>query len=266
MEIPPSQRLQMIIQLLEDTGYVKAKDLAERFGVSMETIRKDLTFLETEGIARKEYGGASLSLLGVEKRLEYRTDRQDTKKEIARLAVRHLKEYHSLILDTGSTCLACVPYINRVPSMDIITNSVAAFEQLDGERHHVFLCGGKKREFSQSLVGSWTEQYLNSVHADVCFLGTSGILESCGPTTHSYQELGAKRAMMERSDFVFVLADNSKFLEHGFHTVCGWDAVDAIITDHRLSSGLYEQYCKQVPVYVAKEEEDETDRSGHAVL
>lgn len=260
MKLSSSRRLQKTVDFLEENNYVKAKEMSERFEVSMETIRKDLIYLEEKGIVKKEYGGASLALTGIEKNMEFRKYHEDDKSEIARLAAQMLREYHSMILDSGSTCLTCVKYINLLPSMDIVTNSVDAFRQLNGNQHNVFLTPGKKREKNHALTGNWTEKYLKSVHVDVCLLGTSGLLSGSGPTSHSYQELSAKQIMIEQSDLVFVLADSSKFLEKGLHTVAEWEMIDGIITDHNLSPGLYSKFCKKVPIYVAREEENEENR------
>ena len=68
MKLPTSKRIQEIVDLLQKEGYVKAKDLSEKYNVSMETIRKDLMFLEEKGVAQKEYGGASISQLGVDRK------------------------------------------------------------------------------------------------------------------------------------------------------------------------------------------------------
>ncbi|MGN1276815.1 MAG: DeoR/GlpR family DNA-binding transcription regulator [Floccifex sp.] len=258
MKIPITKRLEEIVELLEKDGYVKAKDLSQKYQISMESIRKDLTYLEEIGIAKKEYGGARLSSLEIEKSIEFRKNRYNEKMEIAKYAVKRLKDHHVLILDTGSTCQMCTTFINRLSSMDIVTNSISAFEQLNGNIHNVFLTGGKKREKNLSVIGNWTEMFLNSIHVDICFLGTSGILDSQGPTSHSYQELSTKQKMIENSDLVFVLADSSKFQEKGFHTIASWNQIDGIITDHRLSLKLYEEYSQKVPVYMAEEiyEED----------
>lgn len=254
MKLSTSKRVQAIVDLLQEQGYVKANDLANRYQVSMETIRKDLTYLEEKGVAKKEYGGASLSMLGVEKGLQFRTHHSEEKKEIARYVSELLKEYHSLIIDSGSTCQACIQYINLLPSMDIVTNSIDICKQLNGNQHNVFMTSGKKREKNNSLVGSWTEKYLSLIQVDVCLLGTSGLLGSDGPTSHSYQELSTKQAMIAQSDLVFVLADASKFLEKGVHTITDWSNIDGIITDHNISAKLYHEYSKKVPIYIAKEE------------
>ncbi len=103
-----------------------------------------------------------------------------------------------MIIDSGNTCQSCCSYINLMPSKDIFTVSIGAFEQLDGNLHNVFLTPGKKREKNQSIVGHWSEEYLDKVQVDVCVLGTSGLLNSDGPTCHSYQELGVKKKMIEK--------------------------------------------------------------------
>lgn len=251
MKLSTSKRVQAIADLLQEKNYVKAKELSTLYDVSMETIRKDLTYLEEKGVAKKEYGGASLSLLGLEKGLEFRKHHEENKKEIARYTAELLKEYHSLIIDSGTTCQSCVQYINLLPSMDIVTNSLDVCRQLNGNQHNVFMAPGKKREKNNSLIGNWTEKYLGSIQVDICLLGTSGLLGSEGPSAHSYQELSTKQMMIAQSDMVYVLADSSKFQEKGMHTIVGWDKIDGIITDHNISSKIYNEFRKKVPIFIA---------------
>lgn len=253
MKLSTSRRIQAIVDSLQEKGYVKASELATLYKVSMETIRKDLNYLEEKGVAKKEYGGASLSLLGVEKGLQFRKSHTEEKKEIARYCANLLKEYHSFIIDSGSTCQACVEYINLLTSMDIVTNSLEIARQLNANQHNVFMVPGKKREKNSSLIGNWTEKFLSTIHVDICLLGTSGLLGKNGPTAHSYQELGTKQMMIAQSDLVFVLADSSKFNESAIHTVCGWDKIDGIITDHNISTKIYNELNKKIPIIIASE-------------
>ncbi|MFV0381963.1 MAG: DeoR/GlpR family DNA-binding transcription regulator [Breznakia sp.] len=256
MKIPTQKRLAEISVLLEQEGFVKAKDLVQKYQVSMETIRKDLKLLEEKGIAKKEYGGASISMLNIEKAFVYRSDKVEEKKAIANLAASFLSEQKVVIIDSGTTCLFFAKYINSFDAKDIITNSVSAYEILDGNKHNVFLTGGKKREKSNSMIGNWTETFLKNAQVDICFLGTSGLLGSAGPTSYSYHELGTKRAMIKQSELVFVLADSDKFRKKGFHTFADWSEIDGIITDQKLSLKLYEEYSKKVPVYMVEGEKE----------
>ena len=253
-KISAKKRLQDIVALLEKEGYVSGQKLAEKYHVSMETIRKDLTYLEKIGVADKEYGGATLASVNIERPMDYRLDKQEEKDAIARYAVSLIKGLHTLFLDSGSTCLACVPYINRLPSMDIVTNSMRAAETLDGDLHNVFLAGGRKREKNQSLVGDWTVSFLRGVQGDACLLGTTGLLDSDGPTSHSYQELEIKKTIVEKSDIVYILAGKEKFQEKGFHTYTDWENVDGLITSPELSGKKYVEFSKKVQVMVSDKE------------
>ena len=108
MAITATKRLQEIVDLLDQKGYVKAKELSQKYQVSMETIRKDLTFLEEKGVVKKEYGGATLATLGTEKNIEFREKQKyDEKKEIARCISSILMAHNSMIIDSGSTCQSC---------------------------------------------------------------------------------------------------------------------------------------------------------------
>ena len=266
MKIPTFERRNEIIRMLLLQGYVKAQLLAEQYQVSMETIRKDLTYLQDIGVARKEYGGASLSQQDIEQSLPIRMEHGARKQEIARYALGFLEDAKVIFLDAGTTVHELAKLLNDYRPLDIVTNSLLAWESLDAGCHNVFLTGGKKREKNRSLTGSWCVQAIESVHADICFLGTSGILDRKGPTTHSYQELEAKKAMVRQSERVYVLADSDKFQESGFHTMCLWEEIDGIITDGFLSAKAYKQYEKIVPIWMAQEEEYEKNRQNSAVL
>lgn len=260
MKKPTFERRNEIVSSLVANGYVKAQDLANHYEVSMETIRMDLLYLEKSGIARKEYGGASLIKTEEESYLQIRLEHTQKKQQIAKHALSFLDDAKVIFLDAGSTVHEFARLLNAYRPLDIITNSLLVWDSIDGLHHNVFLTGGKKRQKNMSLTGSWCTQAIASVHADVCFLGTSGILDRKGPTTHSYQELEAKKMMIAQSDRVYVLADSDKFKESGFHTLCLWNEIDGIITDDHLSFSKVEEYQKYVPMYLAPEENNEENR------
>ena len=234
-------------------GFVKSGELAKQYGVSMETIRKDLLILEQNGIAQKVHGGAILAGEDLEQEMLYRTVRYNAKQEIGRFAATFLQGCQTLLLDSGSTVLASVNFINRLPKMTVITTSIPAFEALDGDRHDVFLTGGKKREKNLSLTGIWTEDILSGIHADVCFLGTAGMKGCGGPTVHYEPEKDLKQMMVHCSEAVYVLADSSKFREKGTNVFAGFDEIDGIITDRGITSSMYTKWNRIVPVHVSEE-------------
>ena len=182
MKLSAKKRLELIDRELHEKGQVFSRDLAERCETSMETIRKDLEMLEASGVAVKVYGGALLAQTGAERLVSMRVQGQEQKQKIGRLAARLLEGAHSVILDSGTTVLAAVPYINRMPAMNIMTCSLDAFEALDGSHHQVFLTGGKKREKNRSLVGFGAQESIQRFHGDICLMGTAGLKDMAGRT------------------------------------------------------------------------------------
>lgn len=257
MKLSSSRRIQKIMAELQRNGFVKASELADRFQVSMETIRKDLLELEHQGIVRKEYGGASLIPSDQEMPMPMRRKVTDSVDAIARACARQIGGTRTLILDAGSTTLALVPFLNRMPEMDIFTNSLEAASLLDGRLHSVYVIPGRKREKNESLTGDWATQFVSRIHAEALVMGTSGVLEAKGPTCHSYQELNLKKAMMAQSDRTIVLAGSGKWREHGLHLVCSWDEVDMVITDEHIPDSVLNHLEEETEVVIAGLDEED---------
>lgn len=157
-KISAKKRLQDIVALLEKEGYVSGQKLAEKYHVSMETIRKDLTYLEKIGVADKEYGGATLASVNIERPMEYRLDKQEEKDAIARYAVSLIKGLHTLFLDSGSTCLACVPY-EKFQEKGFHTYT--DWENVDGLITSPELSGKKYVEFSKKVQVMVSDKEVN---------------------------------------------------------------------------------------------------------
>ena len=254
MKDTANHRREKILEKLHKEGSVNSASLAKEFQVTMETIRKDLHQLAQDKLLIKDFGGARLAHNILEKPWQQRASDLDKKQLIAKYALQFLEGKQILLLDSGTSCLEVAHLLNDYPSMDIVTTSVTAFLALDGAHHQVFLTGGRKREKSQSVVGNWSTQFLQSISADICFLGTSGLLNHNGPTSHSYHELDVKKAMIQQSSQIYVLADSSKFQDTGFHTICDWSEITGLITDSDIPYTIYEQLIKKVPIYIVEED------------
>lgn len=255
--MPTFERRNQIVQLIVQEGYVQSAKLAKQFQVSMETIRKDLLYLEEKGIVEKSFGGARLLKEDREQSLDVRLQNIDKKRQLARIALQVLDDASIVFLDTGTSVQEVARLLYKVPSLTIVTNSLLVLDVLEGDQHEVFLTGGRRRAKNRSLIGNWSCEAIRSVHADVCFLGTSGLLDAEGPTAHSYHDLETKKHYISQSDRVYVLADSDKFKSGGVHTICPWSAIDAILTDSELPLNLYNKYRKKVPIIMAQEDRNE---------
>jgi DeoR/GlpR family transcriptional regulator of sugar metabolism len=225
-------RRNKLAQLLVSEGSVKVGELADMFGVSTETIRKDLLYLEHEGIAKKGHGGAVSSGALLERPLSIRfQENDDVKAKIAQAALALIPEKGVVILDAGSTAYSIAKLLTLSHGLTIITNSAPIPPILANTDNTVYALGGELRGTSISLVGMWTINAIREIQADICFLGTDGFFDRNGPTTTAYAEAEVKKAMIQSSRRVAVVCDSRKFQASAMIQFCEWTAVDYLITD-----------------------------------
>jgi DeoR family transcriptional regulator of aga operon/DeoR family fructose operon transcriptional repressor len=230
-----ADRRNRMAQILIREGSIKVGEMAERFGVSTETIRKDIIYLEEMGIAEKNYGGAIPKIGAVEKPLnEKEWVHAEEKAEIAAKAVSLIHKHDVILLDAGSTTSAIAKQLTIKQGLTIITNSLDAATLLSESEHQVFLCGGKIRRSSHALIGGWVLDRFKNIRADIAFLGSDGFKHQNGPTTVSYDESSVKAWMLHAAKRTYVVADSTKCTTTAQFSYADWQDVDGIITagDH----------------------------------
>ena len=199
------ERRRQIASLTAVEGRVSVTDLAHRFDVTAETIRRDLAVLGREGIVHRVHGGAvaSQSFLTAEMPLDARyRSASGAKSAIARAALAYLPEESSdgIFLDSGTTisCLARLLVDDpRARSWPIVTRSLPVALELSGEGlSNVQLLGGTVRSLSQAVVGDMPLRALALMSADVAFIGTNALTIDHGLSSADPQEAAVKAAMM----------------------------------------------------------------------
>jgi DeoR family transcriptional regulator, fructose operon transcriptional repressor len=231
------ERQHAIAGLVVERGRVSVAEVAERFGVTTETVRRDLAVLERTGLLRRVHGGAvpaSAALALVETALgERRGTRTEAKRKIAATALDLLPDMDgSVILDGGSTTAALADVLPADRRLFVATNSVPIAARLSsspGVTVHVL--GGRVRGITQTAVGDSTVRALTDLRVDVVFLGTNGISARHGFSTPDEAEAATKRAMAAAAQRVVVLADSSKLGREHLVRFAGIDDVDVLVTD-----------------------------------
>lgn len=227
-----AERRNEIARLLLRDGNLKASELSELFAVSTETIRKDLIYLEQQGIAQKSYGGAIASNELLERPFASKnTEHMDKKSAIAGKALELIPPNGFILLDAGSTSYALAKLLTLRDDLTIFTNSIAHLNLLSDSPSQLFAIGGRVRGSSKGIVGSWAIQALKSLHIDVAFLGTDGFCSLDGPSTASYEELEFKRTILSCTSRTVVLADDSKFQSNCLFQICKWEDTYALVTN-----------------------------------
>lgn len=239
------ERRAAISEEARSAGRVRVAELAERFDVAPETIRRDLDALESEGVLQRVHGGAIAVSTELDER--YLTARvvenPQAKQAIAEAATAYVPQQGgSVILDAGSTTGALAVVLGQRPwpaRLSIVTNSVSAVESLIAtEQHDVFMLGGAVRAITGCVVGPSTLEMLARVRADVVFLGTNGVSAGFGLTTPDPTEGAVKRAMVAAARLRVVLADHTKFGHEFFNSFAPLSHLDVLVTDAKPTGSL----------------------------
>ncbi|WP_448626507.1 DeoR/GlpR family DNA-binding transcription regulator [Geodermatophilus sp. URMC 64] len=232
----PEERQHAIATLVADSGRIQVAQVAEDFGVTMETVRRDLAVLERAGMLRRVHGGAvpAGALTLVETGLgERHGTRTEQKRKIAAAALDLLPAVEgSVILDGGSTTAALAEILPADRRLYVATNSVPIATRLSvspGITLHVL--GGRVRGITQTAVGDSTIRALADLRVDAVFLGTNGISPGHGFSTPDEAEAATKRAMVRAAQRSIVLADSSKLGREHLVRFAAVEDVDVLVTD-----------------------------------
>jgi DeoR family fructose operon transcriptional repressor len=234
------ERQQAIADLVTQRGRLSVNELAERFRVTTETVRRDLSLLERAGLVRRVHGGAvpAASLTVLETAVSERdASHGEQKDRVAAAAVPFLPTNGgSLILDAGTTTARLAPLIPHEHDFTVFTNAVPIASRLAGRPDvDLHLLPGRVRRTTQAAVGEDTVAALAILRTDVVFLGTNGISVTHGLSTPDPSEAAAKRAMLAAARQVVVLADSSKIGHESTIRFADLSQVDVVVTDDGIS-------------------------------
>jgi DeoR family fructose operon transcriptional repressor len=230
------ERQQAIAELVAQRGRLSVNELADRYGVTTETVRRDLDVLERAALLRRVHGGAvrAESVTALELALGDRArEHIDEKDLIAKAALAYLPQANgAVILDAGSSTGRLATMLPGDRPLTLLTNSVPIAARLAGSQTlALHILPGLVRPTTQAAVGDEVIAALSVLRADVAFMGTNGISLGHGLSTPDSSEAAAKRAMIGAAHRVVVLADSSKF---GVETTVRFAAlsdIDVLITD-----------------------------------
>ncbi len=234
-----AQRREKILELIREDGHAKVQELSRLFKVTEVTIRQDLEKLEEQGLIKREHGGAILSDAGTNVRnfsLANQTN-IEAKRAIAREAVKFISDGDTIILDSGSTTTELARLISGFHNLTVITNALNIAMILGSDASiNLNVTGGEFKPPTLSLTGMKAANYFTNIHADKVFLATAGINLKTGLTYPSISDLVVKKAMIEASDTVYLVADSSKIGTSSFASLGALSLVDHIITDSKIST------------------------------
>lgn len=222
-----ASRRNEITAILEKRGQVSVSELAERFGVSALTIRRDLDYLESQQILTRQYGTATL-LNPLGRPSGSRQVRAN--KAIAREAARYVTDGDCIFINTSATALGILDWITA-QDVTVITNNGKALLLEERQNVQVILTGGEIRPPRASMTGEVALSSIRRVTASKCFLGCTGLSANFGLTSATSPEPAINTAMMQRSHKHVIMADSSKLGLTSSFQFGSTDEIDLLITD-----------------------------------
>lgn len=237
-----TERQELIERILLDEGRVAVIELARRFKVTTETVRRDLDALEGTGALRRVHGGAvtveraSTSEPSIADRAHRRSA---AKQAIGRRALDVLGDAFrgSIFLDAGTTTAAVADHlIARLSSTrgtaEVVTHSLTlAYALAPAESVALSLIGGRVRGVTAAAVGADTVRVIEGLRPDVAFVGANGVSAGFGVSTPDPDEAAVKRAIVRAARRVVVVADTTKLGRELLVSFAALSEVDVLVTD-----------------------------------
>ena len=227
------ERRHEIALVVRQDGRADVTALADRFEVTPETIRRDLTDLERQGVLRRVHGGAiPIERFRAEPAIADKAGAMAKEKAtIATAALQFVPDHGTALLDAGTTTLA-LARVFPDRELTVFTNSMAVGLELALRQNvQLYLIGGRVRGRTLADVDDWALRQLSDLKVDVAFVGTNGLTVARGLSTPDPAEAAVKREMCRAAQQVVVVTDHTKVGEDAAVRFASIDQVDALVTD-----------------------------------
>ncbi|EPK9176606.1 MULTISPECIES: DeoR/GlpR family DNA-binding transcription regulator [Enterobacterales] len=226
-------RLDEIQRILSHEKRVRVSELADKFVVAEETIRRDLRYLEERGVLRRVHGGAILPVASEEQPLQIRSRiKPRAKIRIGELASGLIEEGMALFLDTGTSTLALAQQLKRFSGLKIITNSMDIAVLLTQQSENaVTLTPGRVRRIDNALIGPHTLEFARQFHYDIAFMGIGAVDRENGFMDYEEPEALLRRVLSTHCRQSVILADEGKFGLRTYVKTLPFSAVNTLVTN-----------------------------------
>ena len=240
------ERRNEICRLIETKGNVALPDLLQRFGVSAETLRKDLIVLEKNKQLRRIHGGAIAYTTAVaHKNLSERYDTaQEQKRELSYYAAQFVSNGDYIALESGSTAAEFAEVLaEKFTDLHIVTYSNYIFQRLSQlPGFDVILCGGKYFREEDAFYGDLTLRALRDLHVDKAFLCPGAVSLSYGLSDNDYTLFPLEMELSSIGDKNYILANSDKLEKRATFRLRDLSPKDIIITDSAVNEGIVTMY------------------------
>jgi len=246
-----SDRLEALKKYILENETVSIHNLCDKFKISRNTLRRDLTELEECGCLTKIYGGVSAihqaDFIPVTERSMCN---KAAKELIGKLAAQLVEDGDTIFIDSGTTALNIIPNLFDKKNITIITLSMAVLSMVTKYREfQIMAVGGQYNPDTSSFFGPETIVALEGLHIVKAFIGCSGVTVESGITNMTYYEPILKNKVIERSRKVILVSDTSKMGYNATRSVCPLNKVHMLVSEKQPPMDII-NYCNQFGIKI----------------
>lgn len=230
------ERQAKILEMLAQNGKVLVKELAEIFGVTEDSIRKDLSALEMEGQLKRTYGGAVAikEKLHVAEANRRRIRDVEAKRKIAAAAVKLITPSDLIFLDTSTISIAIAEILEKSETdYKILTNMIDVLVMLArNPKINLIFAGGQINKNRDGFLDGLNLEFMSHFRPSIAFIGVVGVdIQKNSLSTNDSNSGMHKKRMIELSQNVYVMAESSKLGTEANFTFATLQKVSGLITE-----------------------------------
>ncbi|MGX8010423.1 DeoR/GlpR family DNA-binding transcription regulator [Mesorhizobium sp. ORM8.1] len=228
-----SKRHGEILRLLNEEGTITIASLAERLGVSLETVRRDVKPLTDDGSVLKMHGAVGLVAPSGEAPFERRMrENAEAKRLVARMVAATIRDGESIMLDSGTTTSILARELLGHRRLTVVTNSsdiARTLATVNGNK--VYMAGGELRSDLGAALGVSAIDFINHFSVSHAVISIGAVDAVAGLTDYDLEEAEFARMVLSRGQRSLVITDHTKFGRQGLVRVCGFDGFSELATD-----------------------------------
>ncbi|MBW6419248.1 DeoR/GlpR family DNA-binding transcription regulator [Celeribacter sp. PS-C1] len=231
----------VILDIARKTGKVTVEGLAEHFGVTHQTIRRDLSELADMGRLERVHGGAVIASgtinIGYEDRRQLNAE---AKIQIAKACAQQIPSGISLFLNIGTSTEAVAQELLTHKDLMVVTNNMNVAQILAGNPNcEVIVTGGHLRRSDGGLVGNLATETIRKFKFDLAVVGCSALDRDGDLLDFDIQEVSVSQAILNQSRKTFLVADHTKFSRSAPARIASLSDIDVFFTDRPVPDDLF---------------------------
>ena len=228
-----TNRQQQILNKLEERSFITVKELSEMTFISESSIRRDLSFLQANGLVKRTHGGVSAiePIKNVASFYDRSRKNVKEKRAIAQSAARFLKNGQTILLDSSTTATFLLPYIAKLKEVTLFTNNLSTAMSSIELGIHTHCLGGHSIGGGVALSGTETFRALSEISADIVFFSSQSISKDGIISDSTEEENYVRKLMLRCAKTKVFLCDSSKFDKSSTYKLCTLKDVDEAVFD-----------------------------------